>query len=232
MIYKKKGIIEDIYRLYDEIIHKYNFSCMKGCSSCCTRNVSVTSIEALIVSDALINSKDIKSYTDILKKTLDMPRFIPETTFNGLASIIMSGSEEPEEFIDPSWTPCPFLDEKSDSCLIYDSRPFHCRCMHSENKCKDSGYATMPAFIVTINNILLQYIEHIDKKGFVSNMTDASLWMMEPENNRSYSEGRIPEKLPSGFARCSPMPFLMVPPEHQENIKPILMKISELGQGI
>lgn len=227
MINIRLTILDKIFGLYDEIIKKYSFSCQKGCSSCCTRNVTVTSLESFLLSDYILADR-CQDFSDALKKSASLPRFIPKTTANGFVSIIMSGEEEPEEFIDPSWKPCPFLGS-SGVCGIYDARPFHCRCMHSEQVCEDGGYSVLPPFIVTLNNVFLQYIEHLDKNGFISNLTDAALWMLNPVNRQSYAEDHDLNGLPADFVRCMAMPFLMVPPEHQEQIRPVLTALSEIG---
>lgn len=263
MIEIKKDILKQIYRLYDEITSDYSFACSSGCSSCCTRNVSVTSLESFIISEAILSKTEMsgktasehndtysdserdrypnteksgdaifRQYIQNLEKTVGLPRYIPETTANSFASIMMSGEDAPEEILDPSWKPCPFLGE-SGLCVIYESRPFHCRCMHSEEKCGENGYSVMPPFLVTINNVFLQYIEHIDKTGFVANITDAVLWMMDLSNRHSYSGNILNAgKLPDGFIGCRPMPFLMVPPEHQERVRPVIKRIAETGQGM
>jgi len=228
MINTRLSILDNFFRLYDELMDKYSFSCHKGCNSCCTRNVTVTSLESLLISD-YITSENGLFFSEALKQSISLPRFIPKTTVNGFASIIISGSEEPEEFLDPSWKPCPFLDS-SGVCGIYVARPFHCRCMHSEQICKDTGYSVLPPFIVTLNNVFLQYIEHLDKNGFVSNMTDSVTWMLNPVNRLSYSGDSCLNDLPAAFVRCMAMPFLMVPPEHHAAIKPVLKAISETGR--
>lgn len=228
MITIRSNILDEIFSLYDEILKEYSFSCQKGCSSCCTRNVTVTSLESDLVCEYILAER-VNDFSEALRKSASLPRFIPKTTANGFASIIMSGGEEPEEFIDPSWKPCPFLDT-SGVCGIYAARPFHCRCMHSEQTCEDSGYSILPPFIVTLNNVFLQYIEHLDKNGFVSNLTDAVLWMLNPVNQRLYSEGSsFHQNLPADFVRCMAMPFLMVPPEHRDQIRPVLKALSEIG---
>lgn len=227
MINTRLSILDKIFALYEDIIHDYPLSCKKGCNSCCTRNVTVTSLESFLVSDCILSER-VQSFSDSLKKSITLPRFIPKTTSNGFASIIMSGGEEPEEFIDASWKPCPFL-ASSGECGIYDVRPFHCRCMHSEQVCEDGGYSVLPPFIVTLNNVFLQYIEHLDKNGFVANLTDAIAWMSDSANMESYAIGSGLNSLPTDFVRCMAMPFLMVPPEHQEQIKPVLRAIAEIG---
>lgn len=227
MINIRLSILDKLFGLYEDIIKDYSMSCKKGCNSCCTRNVTVTSLESFLVSDYILAERG-QHFSDSLKKSITLPRFIPKTTSNGFASIIMSGGEEPDEFIDPSWKPCPFL-ESSGECGIYDVRPFHCRCMHSEQICEEGGYSVLPPFIVTLNNVFLQYIEHLDKNGFVANLTDAVVWMTDPVNSKSYSQDSELKDLPIDFVRCMPMPFLMVPPEHQEQIRPVLKAVSEIG---
>lgn len=230
MINIRLAILEKIYELYDEVLNDFSFFCHKGCGVCCTRNVTLTSLEGFFLIEHIDKKKSSGSnerFEDVLKKTVSLPRFIPRTTANGFASLMMSGVEEPDELIDPSWTPCPFLGIDG-VCGVYDARPFNCRCMHSEEKCESGGYSVLSPFVVTLNNVFLQYIEHLDKKGFVSNLSDMCLWMADSGNRQSYSDGRLSD-LPSDFVMCMAMPFIMAPPEHQDRLRPILKSLSDVG---
>lgn len=233
MINIRLGILEKIYSLYEKFVGEYDFSCHSGCSTCCTRNVAVTSLESLYLTRHMQRfCPDEAAYFEgALIRTVSLSRFIPKTTSNGFARMVMEGGEESEEVMDPSWKPCPFLGSASE-CRVYEARPFNCRCMHSEEKCEEGGFSVLQEYVVTLNNVFLQYIEHLDKNGFVSNLADACLWMSDRGNMLSYSEGLLPDNLPGDFVGCVPMPFLMVPPEHQEKIRPVLKALADLGASL
>ena len=212
----KLALLDRIYRLYDDVIAVYDLACRKFCSDCCTRNVVLTTLEAYKIVDHLI-SNDQLNLLKKLKKESSQPRFQPQTTTNSIARLCMEGRALPDEHIDPGWGACPLLQRKQ--CLLYSVRPFGCRCLVSRKKCSQTGCAQLDDFLLSVNTVFQQYIEHIDMKGRSGNLTDVLLWM-EPEKNRQVYER---DDLPESELVCNqPIQFLFVPPEHRDRMKPIL----------
>jgi hypothetical protein len=220
-IHEKLAALDHIYRVYENFISEYEVACRRGCDRCCTRNVILTTLEAYKISTHLIESGQ-ESLLERLSAVIDGPRFIPRVTTNGLAEICMRGEDPPEEASDPAWGPCPLLDDGQ--CPLYAVRPFGCRCMVSARRCDDAGFAEMDPFLVTVNNVMLQYIEHIDRDGCSGNLADLLVFMSSGENRRRYRDGG-PEGLPAGLIRNRAIRALMVPPRHRERIMPVMKSL-------
>lgn len=93
-------------------------------------------------------------------------------------------------------------------------------------------FSVLQEYVVTLNNVFLQYIEHLDKNGFVSIWQMLVFGCQTRGNMLSYSEGVLPDNLPVDFVGCVPMPFLMVPPGHQDKIRPVLKALADLGSSL
>jgi hypothetical protein len=137
----------------------------------------------------------------------------------------MGETEIPQEESDPSWGRCPFLLE--DACRIYPIRPFGCRCLLSSEKCGATGFAEVTAFVLTVNTVFLQVIEHLDREGLSGNLTDLVRWLAVKENSRAYETGTLPSGTP-GFATNRPLPGLMIPEEHRWEMQPLLTALREI----
>ena len=215
-LYTKLDVLDRIYKIYDTFTDSLELACQKYCSICCTRNVIITTLEACKIADHLI--KNGKS--ELFKKIKDesyKKRFRPIITTNKIADLCIQGKELPDEEIDSSWGSCPLL--KNDECPIYTVRPFSCRCMVSKTNCIDK--AEMDPFVLTVNNVFLQYIEHIDQQGFSGNFTDILLFMESEDNRRNYSMELL-KNSGKDLIKNMPMSILLIPPEHKNKIKPII----------
>lgn len=201
---KRVEKLRSIYNIYEEEIEKFSFYCKEGCASCCTGNVIVTSLESENILTQNIDLED-------LKNSLDSKRFHPKLTTNMIADYMKDGKDLPEEDIDSSWGKCVFL--KENLCSIYDVRPFGCRCLVSSVNCEVTGYAQTEPYILTLNNVVLQFIEHLDQDGVTGNILD----MVTNESGDKFVKNRK-------------MSLLMVPPEHRSEIKGVVEKLSALFQ--
>ncbi|MCP4750625.1 MAG: hypothetical protein GY866_07015 [Proteobacteria bacterium] len=207
----KISILEQIYAIYDVFASGLDTACRKGCADCCTRNVAMTSLEGhRIIAD--LQSKERRDVLDKLHRETENQRFQPRITTNELADLCANGDPVPEEQSDPSWGACPLLHD--DQCPIYDERPFECRSFLSNVNCGEKGYAVMDPFVVTVNNVFKQYIEHIDDQGVTGNLIDVLL-SLDSNHNGSLVSNR-------------PMKVLIVQPEHQADIQPILHSIKNI----
>ena len=210
------AILDQLYGIYDQFLNTVDIVCEKYCADCCTCNVTLTTLEARKIISALDNNA-MQVMMKKLMKQIEKQRFSPKITTNQLADICMSGEDPPEEPIDPSWGQCPLLQD--DKCPIYDVRPFACRCMISKHRCADTGTAEIDEFTITVSNVFLQYIEHIDQNGFSGNMTDVLPHIISKDvpgiNTNS-------ETTQACLIKNSPLRTLMIPPEHREKIEPIM----------
>ena len=118
---------------------------------------------------------------------------------------------------------CPLLE--TNECSVYSVRPFGCRSLVSRERCATTGAADMPPLILTINNVFMQYIEHLDAQGFSGNLSDMVLFL---GREAAGSAKATPAGEENGFIENHPAPLLMVPPEHKETIQPLVQAISRI----
>ncbi|WP_033398889.1 YkgJ family cysteine cluster protein [Desulfospira joergensenii] len=220
--------LEALYRLYSRIMEETAWAkkaaCSKGCSHCCTCNVTLTGLETAFLNDRLGREGQERAAKNLSEK-FPRKRYIPLLTTNGFARACMSGREVPEEENDPGWGRCPLLDK--DLCTVYEYRPFGCRAMISDILCGKEGFAQMPPLVLTLNNIFLQYIEHLDSRGVTGNLSDM-MGLVLLSGNPEQGSGSGHEKSEGKVIRNSRIPALMVPPEHREIMGAVIEKITAL----
>jgi len=151
--------------------------------------------------------------------------FKPRITTNQMARRCMTGQDIPEEFIDPAWGSCPLLSQKE--CPIYPIRPFGCRCMMSKTICAETGYADIDAFTLTVANLFNQFIEHLDQDGMTGNLVDVLLFLDDKKNLSAYQSDKM-KTTAKGLIPNSPIPVLMIPPEHRELVEPLLIALKKV----
>ncbi|MCP4114494.1 MAG: hypothetical protein GY737_03675 [Desulfobacteraceae bacterium] len=201
-----------LYDLYDAFMAKNDLVCHKGCASCCTCNVTLTSLELDYITASLGPEKGA-SLMERVENNLAEKRFQPQTTINGFARLCMEGREIPEEENDPAWGACPLLQDNI--CTIYPVRPFGCRSLVSQEDCSRVGAATLSPLVLTVNNLFMQYIEQMDCHGISGNLSDMIL-------------GASPDFRFTGLVTIDNQAAkgLMVPPEHREQVASLLQDMA------
>jgi hypothetical protein len=219
----KLAVLKQIYRLYSEFINTQEVCCKRFCALCCTRNVTITTLEGFYIVNQMsaIEKDEFFGYLDL---DLSKDRFIPKSTINQLADCCRNGGTPPEEENDPNWAPCSLL--KNKECPVYLFRPFGCRCLVSAVQCGETGYAQIDPYILTVNTIFQQYIEHIDSQGATGNVVDILTHLKSEEFRQDYQQNEVVAgiNLISNFA----LSCLMIPPEHREMVRPILRSIQRI----
>ena len=159
-----------LYTLYeDAIATTFTTACEKGCATCCSINVTITSLEArYLLAHPLFTDAKAR---EIAADAGNRPHFIPSLTINRLAGACLNEEDVPEETGIHAPGTCPFLDD-SGLCRVYSHRPFACRAMFSTKRCRKDGAAEMPSFLYTVNLAVCQLIEHLDRDGHTGNMMD------------------------------------------------------------
>jgi len=216
---KKADVLARIYLLHDEYTQGHGEVCEKGCASCCTCNVTMTSLEYAFMVDGMEDEEKYRLAQKVVQRRSE-PRFQPQYTINNMATRCLEGKEIPEEENDPCWGQCPLLSQGI--CTLYEKRPLGCRMLISQVKCHEVGYARMPPFILTVNTLFQQVVEHMDVRGISGNLTDMILYQ---------AGGAHTEVLfhpPAHILNNCRAPVFMVPPEHQEQIRPLMAKLSRL----
>ncbi|GAB6146337.1 YkgJ family cysteine cluster protein [Desulfocicer niacini] len=217
----KAEVLGRIYLLHEQYTREHGMVCEKGCSACCTCNVTLTSLEYAFMVNGM-GEKEKKRLEERALKGRAGKRFQPGYTINNMAALCLAGQEPPEEENDPAWGTCPLLRE--DMCTIYETRPLACRMLLSQVQCRQLGYAQMPPLVLTLNNLFMQVVEHLDARGISGNLTDMILWHSQRENEGT---GDV-SPLSAHLINNSRAPVFMVPPEHREQLGPLMAQLSSI----
>ncbi|MEW6078943.1 MAG: hypothetical protein AB1724_14105 [Thermodesulfobacteriota bacterium] len=223
---KKKAAYHHICNVYDEHIASIKRACGPGCAECCTINVTLTSLEGYLIAETLERSGHGYLF-ETLAGYAARRRFIPQQTLNQAAEKLFRGDPIADETNDPDWGHCPLLIDNQ--CPVYEVRPFACRCMVSEERCRQGVYALMPPLTVSVNQVMMQYIEHVDQDGFSGNIIDVLKYMRSPDHRRQYREGGRLDYNGFELIRNHPARHLLAEPEHRESIEPLLAELNRGG---
>lgn len=220
----KLAVLKQIYSIYDDFVGNLNVACKKYCAQCCTSSVIMTTLEGYLVADHMISDGKSNLFGNV-KRATPQKRFQPQTTTNKLASLCVKGKDLPEEKYDYLRGNCPLL--KDYVCPVYPVRPFGCRCFVSKHDCREKGYAEVDSFVLTVNNLFLQFIEHVDAQGFTGNLADVLILMASKENRHSYKINKL-KNPDTGLIPNMQIKVLMIPPEHRIKVKPILNALQNI----
>lgn len=197
-------LLATLYDAFAEWADTFAFACRKGCATCCTRSVTMTSLEGDGIMAFLAEADR--------PPELAAPAFQPTpnrtgqcTTNTFVAAHLRGESVEEAE----SWDlrPCPFL--KEESCSIYPVRPFGCRLFASLDPCASSGVADMPPGYLAGATALLQCIEHLDSGGRWGTMVEVLAGL-----NSGQADG-------CGES-TAPIPGFLIAPDERALVEPLL----------
>jgi len=162
MVHKKEAL-HAIYSVYSAWAERFPLACQKGCGSCCTQSVTMTSLEGEVIRDHVAEMGREKWL--FAKLALASPGRNRETvTMNQFARACINCLEvEGDTSGNWDYTPCVFLEQKV--CSIYAVRPFGCRSFGSLVRCTGGGAAEMAPLHLTINTVFTQIIEHLSSDG-------------------------------------------------------------------
>ncbi len=200
-------LLAALYDAFAEWADPFAFVCSKGCATCCTRSVTMTSLEGDGIMDFLAEADR--------RSELTAPAFQPaakqmaQVTTNAFVAAHLRG-ESVEEAENWDLRPCPFL--KDATCSIYPVRPFGCRLFASQDPCAVSGMAEMPPGYLAGATALLQYIEHLDNGGSWGTMVEL-LAGMNTGQAAGYGEPTAPI---SGF---------LIAPDERALVEPLLQRL-------
>jgi len=203
-------LLTALYAAFAEWAEKFAFACRKGCATCCTRSVTMTSLEG----------EGIMAFLTAMDRLAELAAPAFQTTVN-LASQCTTntfvGAHLRGESVDEaeSWDlrPCPFL--KKEACTIYPVRPFGCRLFASLDPCSVSGVAEMPPGYLAGATAMLQCIEHLDNGG---------AWGIMTEVLSGLNTGRT-----NGFGEpTAPIPGFLIAPDEHALVEPLLQGLLTL----
>jgi len=218
------AVLSRIYSIYEDFINNFEMACEKYCSLCCTRNVTLTTLEGHMIVDHLLSHKKTDLFRKI-KAALSNERFQPTITTNRLAELCGKGEDFFDEENKSLWGNCPLLIDNA--CPIYPVRPFGCKCLVSRQKCQETGYADMDSFVISANHLFLQTIEHIDSRGFSGNLIDVLHFLESEDNRKNYTKNTLTHP-DMGLISNQPIKVLMIPPEHRIQIQPIVNALQNI----
>lgn len=220
----KLTLLERMLDIYDRFVSEFDLACEKYCAHCCTANVTMTTLEGYRIISHLEKRGEMRCLETIARQS-HPDRFVPRVSINRMADICARDGDPPEEHLNPDAGPCPVL--AGDACSLYAVRPFGCRCMVSARNCGETGFADMDPFILTVNDVFLQYLEHIDAQGYTGNFADVMQFLASAENRQNYNAARL-GAAPAGLLANQPVFVLMIPPEHRQRIQPWLTQIRSI----
>ncbi|MDA8140947.1 MAG: hypothetical protein M0036_20050 [Desulfobacteraceae bacterium] len=219
----RTNLLKQMYTLYEDFSSRYPLVCRKGCDLCCTANVTMTSLEGLLILNHW-EGQGLTPPQTALQAAVQSKRFQPSLTINVIAFLCLQNKDIPEEAADPAAGPCPLL--HNGCCTIYAVRPFGCRAMVSRSQCVRGGAAEIPDEVLSANHLLMQFIEAIDVPGLSGNLTDMLLLLCDAQL-RGQAESGTGIAPPQGMAANQPIPVLMVPPEHRARLQPLIRAVQE-----
>ena len=220
----KLTLLESMINIYDQFVGEFDLACQKFCTHCCTANVTMTTLEGYRILSHL-EKTGATHYLETIAKQSHPNRYRPLVSINQLADICARDGDPPEEDLSTDAGPCPVLADNA--CPLYPVRPFGCRCMVSTRNCGETGFADMDPFVLAVNDVFLQYLEHIDAKGFTGNFADVMQFLSPDENRQKYAAGQL-DAAPTGLVANQPVFVLMIPPEHRERIQYLLKQIRSI----
>ena len=221
---KKLVLLSGIYGIYDTFSEGLDTACRKNCAHCCTTDVSMTTLEGYYLIRNL-NSDQRRNLKQALVKARAPGRFQPQLTINQIADLCRKGKAIPEEGLGAGNQHCPLLSQEV--CPVYPLRPFGCRCFVSRIPCGKSGVADVDGFVLSVNTVFLQTIEHLDQNGCTGNLIDVLLSLLSSDNRQAYRKERL-ECLSAGLVTNQALTVMMVPPEYRVRLQPILAALNTL----
>jgi hypothetical protein len=220
----KLNILDQLYQIYGSFSQSLEIACQRHCDHCCTSNVTLTTLEGykLVMDLSAIEKQDLWHR---LAAGSALKRYQPRFTINQMAKWCQEGKEIPIEDPHQHQEACPLLEKKE--CPVYQLRPFACRCFCSTIICSRDHMAEIDPFVLSVNDVFLQYIEHIDASGYSGNLIDVIRFFNASANTLAYKENRL-GRAPRGLIANHPLTVLMIPPEHRQRLQPILKAIQEI----
>jgi hypothetical protein len=87
--------------------------------------------------------------------------------------------------------------------------------------------AVVDPFLLSVHTVFLQVIEHVDAGGLFGNLTDILLLLNSAAERHRYETNGFMH-WGDGFSRNRRVPAILVPPEDQERMRPILRQLEEV----
>ena len=163
----KLKVLHRIYEVFEDWSQNLPAACSRGCSSCCTQNVTITAIEGEEILRYVLAEGMSPWFAAALQN--GRQHLPAKITTNDFAGACLDGRETHVD-TPHALSPCPFL--KDQLCRIYPVRPFGCRLFSSTQKCSPTQPALVPDFYFEAATAVTQLVEHLGQKEYWGNMLD------------------------------------------------------------
>jgi len=223
-ITSKLKILDRIFAVYDRFAATLDLACKKFCDHCCTSGVTLTTLEGYKIIDRLASDAD-NTVIQKIQAASEIRCLRPRLTTNGLAQLCARGADPPQEEDNLDLPACPVLQDHQ--CPIYELRPYGCRCLVSRHNCGDTGFAEIDDFVLSVNTVFLQTIEHVDTGGCSGNLVDVLQAMADEQKRAAYGSGAL-HCSANRLVVNQPLEVLMIPPEHRPAMEPILQELRQI----
>ncbi|GAB6193614.1 YkgJ family cysteine cluster protein [Desulfocastanea catecholica] len=219
----KQQILHTIYDIFDQWNSEPGVACRKGCSYCCTQNVTITALEG----ESILRYIVAEGMSSWLAEKLSCPpgHQPPRMTTNDFAEACLEGRE-----VDPgdqqNLSVCPFLEDNL--CRIYPVRPFGCRLFISTRTCSALHPARISDEYFEAATAVSQLLEHLGQKEYWGNMLDvlpALLDIREFEEIAGQLTPILSRQARLQTLTARPLPGFLLSEEHAQKVAPLLQKI-------
>lgn len=217
----KLKILNQIYAIYDKFTASLDLACKKYCDHCCTSDLILTTLEGYKIIERFSPDTDAEVIRRI-RSAAEIKRLRPQVTTNRLAQLCAEGVDPPREADQSDRQTCPLLQDHQ--CPIYELRPYGCRCLVSRHNCGETGYAEIDDFVLSVNTVFLQTIEHVDAGGCSGNLVDVLQALSSEKNRTAYCSSAL-HCSANKLIPNQPLEVLMIPPEHRGKMEPILEEL-------
>ncbi len=219
----KRQILFTIYDIFDQWNKSLNKACERGCSGCCTQNVTITAVEGEAILRFII-AQDTPVW---LAEKLSSPRIhqAPTMTTNQFAAACLEGRDTAPDILHSSAV-CPLLEKNL--CSIYPVRPFSCRLFISQQKCSAMHPALVDDFYLEAATAVSQIIEHLGQKEYWGNMLDVLPALLDISEFKEIAEHlSTTQILQARMRTCTaqPLPGFLISEEHMAAVSPLLLRI-------
>jgi len=132
---EKLRALETLYAWHDEVADSFGpWACARGCSTCCTSLVTLTTLEAAYLWDRY--SEPVRERLSKRKWKFSLPPL--GMTVNERAALCGAREDFEDDAPPEDISVCPLLDDGR--CMCYEARPLMCRMMLSS--IRTAGRAT------------------------------------------------------------------------------------------
>ena len=217
----KKEVLTVMYSIYSRWTDHFPLACKKGCGVCCTRSVTMTSLEGEAILDSAWSSGRQKwLYGKLARMTTG--NCGPQITTNQFAEACLAGQEiDGKGFGSWDFRPCIFLEDNL--CAIYDARPFSCRSFASFVECTADTAAEIAPIHLAVNTVFTQIIEHIASDGGTWGTMGEMLHCLARFNTRATRTTHL--------LRARPLPGFLLEDRELDVVNHLLQQLYEESGG-